>query len=282
VGYEIVVDHLNIHLDGAWVLRDLSFNVKPGEFLGIIGPNGAGKTTLLRALLGMIPPDSGSITFQCRDSQGRDGQFMNGRRSGTSLLGYTPQSRQMDLGAPLSAWDFVSFGLSRWLPPWQTRQERERVREAMLATDCYGFAAKPVSRLSGGERQRLFIAQALVRHPSILLLDEPTSNLDPGAQENIASIVHLLNQERGISVLFVTHDVNLIAEHAHRILYLTRGQYAIGSVKQVLQSSVLSRLYEAPVEVVHVGSKIIVITSADTTRTPICWHGDCNQEAVGK
>jgi zinc/manganese transport system ATP-binding protein len=151
----------------------------------------------------------------------------------------------------------------------------------MLATDCYRFAEKPVGRLSGGERQRLFIAQALVRNPQVLLLDEPTSNLDPGSQENVALVVHLLNQERGIGVLFVTHDVNLIAKYAHRILYLTRGQYAIGTVKQVLQSSVLSRLYEAPVEVLHIGPRIIVIASADNTRTPICFHGDCSQEVVG-
>lgn len=272
MGCEIVVEHLNVHLGGNWVLRDLSFNVKPGEFLGIIGPNGAGKTTLLRALLGELKPESGSITFQVKDT-GAPAQ---------PVLGYAPQSRQMDRETPLRAWDFVSFGLRRRFPPWLSRQDRKIVKEAMLATDSYEFAEKPVGKLSGGERQRLFIAQTLVRNPQVLLLDEPTSNLDPGAQENIASIVHYLNQERGIGVLFVTHDVNLIANHAHRILYLASGQYAIGTVKQVLQSSVLSRLYGAPVEVLNVGSKIVVIASTDNTRTPICFHGDCNQEAVGQ
>jgi zinc/manganese transport system ATP-binding protein len=270
LGCEIAVEHLNVHLGGNWVLRDLSFNMKPGEFLGIIGPNGAGKTTLLRALLGMLKPESGSITFQ-------------GKVTGASAspaFGYAPQARQIDAETPLSAWDFVSFGLSRWFPPWTTGQDRRKIKEAMLATNSFKFADKPVGKLSGGERQRLFIAQNLVRDPQILLLDEPTSNLDPGAQENVASVVHSLNQERGIGVLFVTHDVNLIAKYAHRILYLTKGQYAIGTIKQVLQSSVLSRLYEAPVEVLNIGSKIVVLASADNTRTPICWHGDCNQEVV--
>jgi zinc/manganese transport system ATP-binding protein len=246
--------------------------MKPGEFLGIIGPNGAGKTTLLRTLLGMLKPESGSITFREKDAG----------TAGSPVFGYAPQVRQMDAEIPLRAWDFVSFGLCRYFPPWLSRQDRRTVKEAMLATDSYEFAAKPVGKLSGGERQRLFIAQTLVRNPQVLLLDEPTSNLDPGAQENVASIVHSLNQEKGIGVLFVTHDVNLIAKHAHRILYLTRGQYAIGTVKQVLQSSVLSRLYGAPVEVLNIGPKIVVVASPDSTRIPICFHGDFNQEVVGQ
>jgi zinc/manganese transport system ATP-binding protein len=272
LGCEIAVEHLNVHLGGEWVLRDLSFNVKPGEFIGIIGPNGAGKTTLLRTLLGMLKPESGSVAFRGKDAG----------TAASPVFGYAPQIRQMDAETPLRAWDFVSFGLRRRFPPWLSRHDRRLIEEAMLATDSYEFAEKPVSKLSGGERQRLFIAQTLVRNPQVLLLDEPTSNLDPGSQENVASIVHFLNQERGIGVLFVTHDVNLIAKHAHRILYLTKGQYAIGTVKQVLQSSVLSRLYEAPVEVLNIGSKIVVIASADSTRTPICFHGDCNQEVVGQ
>ena len=271
MGAGIVVEKLNVQLGGASILRDLSFTLEPGEFMGIIGPNGAGKTTLLQALLGMVPVKSGAISFQG-----------DGKADGSSLLGYAPQVRQLDLETPLRAWDFVSFGLPHRWRPWLTRKDRNAVRQALSVTDSERLAAKAVGKLSGGERQRLFLAQALVRNPQVLLLDEPTSNLDPGAQENVASIVHYLNQEQGIGVLFVTHDVNLIAKYAHRILYLTRGQYAIGTVKQVLQSSILSRLYEAPVEVLNVGSKIVVIASTDNTRTPICFHGDCNQEVVGQ
>ncbi len=207
MGCEVVVDRLNVRLGGSWVLQDLSFDVRPGEFVGIIGPNGAGKTTLLRALLGMIPPESGRITVGRKDT----------RSSFSPLLGYAPQSRQIDVDTPVRAWDFVSFGLPGWFPPWPTGSDRRSIREAMLATDSYHYSDRPVGKLSGGERQRLFIAQALVRDPQVLLLDEPTSNLDPGSQENIALLVHRLNQEKGIGVLFVTHDVNLIARHAHRI-----------------------------------------------------------------
>ncbi len=264
MGAGIVVKRLNVSLGGSRILRDLSFTVKPGEFIGIIGPNGAGKTTLLRALLSMIQVESGTITFQG-----------DAHTPGSSMLGYAPQSRQLDADTPLRAWDFVSFGLPHRFRPWLTKQDRKKIQEAMFETDSERFANKPIGKLSGGERQRLYIAQALLRNPQILLLDEPTSNLDPGAQENLASMVYRINQEKGINVVFVSHDVNLIAKYAHRILYITKGQYAMGTVKQVLQTNVLTRLYGAPVEVLNVGSKIIVLTSAtNSVKASICHHSD--------
>ncbi|VBB09629.1 abc transporter [Lucifera butyrica] len=268
MGSGIVIEGLNIHLGGKWILRDFSLTIKSGEFVGIIGPNGAGKTTLLKALLGLVPVAGGTITFPGTDR----------KAAGSSLVGYAPQSRQIDETTPLRAWDFVSFGLPHRFRPWLTGQDRRNVEEAMRVTDSERFADKAIGKLSGGERQRLFIAQALVRNPQILLLDEPTSNLDPGAQENLAAVVHSINQKLGITVLLVSHDVNLIAKYAHRILYITKGQYALGTVQQVLQANVLTRLYGAPVEVLKVGSKIIVSTAvADNLKTSICCHDNPEQ-----
>lgn len=271
MGAGVVVERLNVCLGGTRILRDLSFTVKPGEFVGIIGPNGAGKTTLLRALLGMLKVESGTIAFQ------GDAHVPN-----SSMIGYAPQSRQLDGETSLRAWDFVSFGLPHRFRPWLTRLDRKIIQEAMYVTDSERLANKAIGKLSGGERQRLFIAQALVRNPQILLLDEPTSNLDPGAQENLASVISRINEEKGISILLISHDVNLVAKYAHRILYLTKGQYAMGTVKQVLQANVLTRLYGAPVEVLNVGSKIIVLTSAASSgKTSICLHSDdCKQEVL--
>jgi zinc/manganese transport system ATP-binding protein len=271
MGYGIKIDRLNVQLGGERVLQDLSFTVQPGEFVGIIGPNGAGKTTLLRALLGMIKITSGTIT----------GQGIDNLASGASLFGYAPQSRQIDAEIPLRAWDFVGFGLPHRFRPWLTKQDKKTVEKAMQATDSLQFAGKPIGKLSGGERQRLFLAQALVRNPQILLLDEPTASLDPGAQENLAAMVSHLNREQGIGVLFVSHDVNLIAKYADRILYITKGQYAIGTVKQVLQTKVLSRLYGSPVEVVRIGSKVVVsVGASDTLTTSMCLHNHCGQEEL--
>jgi zinc/manganese transport system ATP-binding protein len=263
----VLVENLGVSFGGEWILRNLSFTVKPGEFMGIIGPNGAGKTTLLRVLLGMIQPQNGQVQVMGR----------NITTAGSSLIGYVPQSRQIDPETPLRARDFVSFGLPHKFRPWLTKRDRLLVNEALRLTDSERYADKPIGRLSGGERQRLFLAQALVRDPKVLILDEPTSNLDPGAQENIAAVVRRVNRERGITVIFVSHDINLIARYADEILYLTRGHYAKGKVEEVMQPEVLSKLYGAPVEVTKSGTKILV-TSPNLIEpfNPICVHPEVN------
>jgi zinc/manganese transport system ATP-binding protein len=114
-------------------------------------------------------------------------------------------------------------------------------------------------------------------------LDEPTSNLDPGAQENLADVIYSINQNMGITVLLVSHDVNLIAKYAHQVMYITNGHYVLGTVDQVMQSSVLSQLYDAPVEVLTIGSKIVVLTSAaNNLGTSLCLHGCCEPEVTAR
>jgi zinc/manganese transport system ATP-binding protein len=252
----VTLKNVNVSFDGKWVLRNLSFSVESGEFLGIIGPNGSGKTTLMRVLLSMLKPNEGTVKIE-----------------NDSRIGYVPQSRQIDPDTPLSARNFVSLGLPHKFRPWLSRQDRTIVEEALELTNSVDFAEKPIGKLSGGQRQRLFLAQALVRNPQILLLDEPTSNLDPGAQETIASVVDQVRRERGITVLFVSHDVNLISRYADKILYMTKDSYAIGTVDEIMQSSVLSKLYGMPVEVVHAGSSLLVsFANTKETAASICVH----------
>jgi zinc/manganese transport system ATP-binding protein len=252
----VTLKNVNVSFDGKWVLRDLSFSVESGEFLGIIGPNGSGKTTLMRVLLSMLKPQEGTVKIE-----------------NDSRIGYVPQSRQIDPDTPLSARNFVSLGLPHKYRPWLSRQDRAIVEEALELTNSMDYADKPIGKLSGGQRQRLFLAQALVRNPHILLLDEPTSNLDPGAQETIASVVDQVRRERGITVLFVSHDVNLISRYADKILYMTKDSYAIGAVDEIMKSSVLSKLYGMPVEVVHAGSSLLVsFANTKETAASICVH----------
>lgn len=248
----VTLKNVNISFDGKWVLRNLTFSVKSGEFLGIIGPNGSGKTTLMKALLKMIKPQEGTV------------EILNSYR-----LGYVPQFRQIDPETPLSSRNFVSLGLPHKFRPWQTQQDKRIVEEALEMTNSCEYADKPIGKLSGGQRQRLFLAQALVKKPQILLLDEPTSNLDPGAQESIVSVVDKIRREHGISVLFVSHDVNLISRYADKILYMTKDSYALGTVDEIMQSPVLSKLYGMPVEVIHAGASLLVSFANSAT---ICDH----------
>jgi zinc/manganese transport system ATP-binding protein len=250
------VSRLTVDLGGRRIIRDMSFQVIQGEFIGILGPNGAGKTTLFRALLEQIRPSGGTV------------------RSRASI-GYVPQARQIDAELPIQVRDFVSLGLPNPFRFWLSRSDKEAVQTAMELTDCARFALQPIGKLSGGERQRAYLAQALVRSPRMLLLDEPTSNLDPGAQEAMAAVVHRICRSQGISVLFIGHDVNLIARYADRILYMTPGHYAIGSVDEVMRTDVLQRLYGTAVELVRLADKLYLVASDQVPGgTDIC---NCNQ-----
>ncbi|MDC3415908.1 metal ABC transporter ATP-binding protein [Aquibacillus salsiterrae] len=232
MGYQLSLEDISVHLGNEQVLQDVSFTLNAGEFLGVIGPNGAGKSTLLKVILGIIKPNKGRITPQNKNS----------------VIGYVPQSRPMDMGNTIAVKDFVSMGLPHSIRPWLTKKEKHMVNEIIALTQIGEFSHKSISELSGGQKQRVYLAQALARQPKIMLLDEPTSNLDPAAQEQVTSIVRDTSNKLGIGVIFISHDLNLVSQYADRILYLTKGNYAIGTVGEMMKSSVLSQLYGTKVE----------------------------------
>lgn len=262
---QIIVDDISVNLGGQSILSHLDFTVSSGEFLGILGPNGAGKSTLFRVILGMLEPQSGTITIKEAHNQS----------TRSTAIGFVPQARQIDPETPLLAKEFVALGLPHRYRPWLTHQDKKTVEEALFLTDAAHFADKPIGKLSGGEKQRIYLAQALVRNPQVLLLDEPTSSLDPGAQEHMAALVDRVCREQHKTVLFISHDINLIARYAHRILYLTRGHYAVGAVDEIMTQEVLSKLYGSTMEVSKVGSKLLVTSSAaKESGAPICVHAE--------
>ncbi|MCI1859435.1 MAG: ATP-binding cassette domain-containing protein [Sporolactobacillus sp.] len=214
------VDHLEVAFNGKEVLHDLSIQVSAGEMLAVIGPNGAGKSTLLRAILGLIRPQSGMVDVAAA-----------GRKP---VIGYVPQSRPIDEEMPISARDFISLGQADGHLPWLLRRERRELHAVMVFTDTLRLADKPVGRLSGGERQRVFLAQALVRRPNVLLLDESTANLDPAAQEKMMKLVRRTAEDRGTAVIFISHDLDLVRSYADRVLLIARGFYRIGDVASLL------------------------------------------------
>jgi len=242
------VDQIDVYINGEKILDHLSFSVQPGEMLGIIGPNGAGKSTLLKVILGVIKPQHGTVEITNEDHG--------------PVIGYVPQSRAIDEEMPIQAWDFISLGLPHRLRPWLTKRDRAVIKETMELTDTSHLAKKPIGKLSGGEKQRVFLAQALVRHPDVLLLDESTANLDPKAQEEMTSLVRELCVKQQISALFISHDVHLISEYSHRILYLTRGHYTVGSVEEIIGNADLDVLYQLQ----HINDISSVATDVDTMR----------------
>jgi zinc/manganese transport system ATP-binding protein len=267
MGLQVALENIHLSRGGRTVLDRLSFTVRPGEFLGIIGPNGAGKSTLFAVILGLIAPQAGEVRITGAD----------GRRSPSHAIGYVPQTRPIDPETPIVVKDFVGLALPHKYRPWLTREDRNRVEEALQLAGVVHLADKSVGKLSGGEKQRVYLAQALVRKPQLLLLDEPTASLDPGAQERMASVVNEVCRTQAATVMFISHDINLIAQYADRILYLARGQYAIGTVDEVIRSDVLTRLYGAPMNVGVHGSRLSVVP-ADEAGTAICYHGEPHGE----
>jgi zinc/manganese transport system ATP-binding protein len=232
------------------VLRDLDVVVAPGEFIAVLGPNGSGKTTLIKVLLGLLEPTAGTIAIEGLEP-----------RQARHLVGYVPQHRGFDADLPLRARDLVELGLTGARPglPLRRSAVRRQVDEVLELVGATAFASAPVGLLSGGEQQRLRIAQALLGDPRLLLLDEPLLALDPGAQAGITALIDERRRTTGLGVLFVTHEINPILPVVDRVLYLVAGRAALGRPDEVMTTETLSSLYGAPVEVLHVGGRTLVL-----------------------
>ncbi|MDI6794394.1 MAG: heme ABC transporter ATP-binding protein [bacterium] len=226
------------------VLEGISFQVGEGEFLGIIGPNGAGKTTLLKVMTGVKQPLAGKVML--------DGKNLDSlsRKQIARIMAVVPQSSFIP---PLfTVEDVVLMGRyphqkSRFTT---TEEDCQAVEEAMRKTNTTGFRHRLVSELSGGERQEVIIARALAQEPKILMLDEPTANLDIKHQMKILGLARTLVREGSITAIMVIHDLNLAARFCDQLILLHDQKIqAEGSPQEVLTPTNLAKSYEVEVEV---------------------------------
>jgi zinc/manganese transport system ATP-binding protein len=232
------------------ILSDVSFSVPDGAFVGLLGANGAGKTTLLRAILGLIKPQPGRISVLGREPS-----------RGNPLIGYMPQTRRLPPHSSLTGYDLVlgAAGGHRWGWPVASPAEKEAAWAALDLAGAADLAPRPVAQLSGGERQRILIAQALIGEPKLLLLDEPLISLDAAHQRAMVNLVRNVSRRLGIAVLFCSHEINPLLDAVDSVLYLGNGQAAMGSVDEVITAPVLSRLYNAPINVLRAEGRIFVM-----------------------
>ena len=247
----IDLDRITLARSGRLVLSDVTAAIKSGEFIGVFGPNGAGKTTLLHAILGLLKPSAGALRV-----------FGAPPRRGNAAAGYLPQHQAPIADLRLRGWDFVASAANgrRWGPPTITRAARREIASAIKTVDAQALAARPLHELSGGEVQRLLLAQALLGRPELLLLDEPLISLDPHFQQTVVALVKRIQQEQGVTVLFTAHDLNPLLGAMDRVLYLGQGCAALGTVDEIVTGEVLSRLYGTPIEVIHVGGRVVVVS----------------------
>lgn len=233
-----------------WTLDDLSFHVDTGEILGIVGPNGSGKSSLLKVLSGLLPVGKGDV---------RLGGLSLGKWSRTDVarvVAVVPQEYAQVF--PFTVAETVLMGrfphrTARW---WsmgigeETANDFAHVHQAMADTDVLTLADRLVSDLSGGERQRVMIARALAQEPKILLLDEPTAFLDINHQIDICSLVARLRAERRLTVVLVSHDLNVASQYCDRVLMLKEGGLCrIGSPEETIRPDVLRMVYGCDVVV---------------------------------
>jgi len=224
------------------VWHDANFSIGRGEFVAIIGPNGAGKTTLFRLLLGLQQPISGAIKI-----------FGAQPKRGNPQIGYVPQRHIIDTDTNVESLELVRLGLSgkRWgLNPF-SHADRDTAFAAIESVGARELAHRPLGVLSGGELQRIFLAEALVSNPNLLLLDEPLSNLDMRRESDLLHLVNGVVHTRGVTALLIAHNINPLLPHLDKVIYIANGKVATGKPDEVLTSESLTALYGVQVEVMR-------------------------------
>jgi len=230
------------------ILKDISFEVRPGTFLAIAGPNGAGKSTLLNLMCGMLTPESGTVRVEAEPI---------GSYSNEALAAKVAVVRQEFIPAfGFTVIEMVLMARTRYFGAsgFESRADRQAANEALEATDTVQFAFRSLSSLSGGERQRVFIARALAQDTSILLLDEPTSFLDLKHQVGIYDLLKAAQLEKGKTIVAVTHDINLASQYCDEILLLgADGSYHTGKSESILSCDLIEKVFDVKVYVGKIG-----------------------------
>ncbi len=212
---ELKIKNLTYSIGDKTILDNISFSITSGDVVAVVGKNGVGKTTLLNNILEKLNKTS-QITLVGENP----------------TLGYVPQFRQIDEELPLSATDFVSLPIQKGFLPWLSKKEKASIREALELTNSLKLQKKSIGTLSGGEKQRVFLAQALVNKPNLLLLDEFTSNLDKTSEIECMTLVKEITKKENIITLCITHELSLLDEkYVDKILYLEEGCFKFISIR---------------------------------------------------
>ncbi|MFW5889629.1 MAG: ABC transporter ATP-binding protein [Halanaerobium sp.] len=238
----IKTENLKFSYNKEEILKGINLNFKKGDFVGIIGPNGSGKSTLLKNISRSLQADSGIIYL--------DSRILNeyGSKELAQKLAVVPQDCQISFN--FDVYDVIMMGRHPYQKRWSRLNEKDRkiVNDVMEVTDTLKLKEKKINELSGGERQRVIIARALAQKPEILLLDEPTASLDINYQGEIYDLLEHLNSSMDLTIITVSHDLNLTAQYCKKLILLKKGYiFASGSAEEVLTEKNIKEVYNTKV-----------------------------------
>jgi zinc/manganese transport system ATP-binding protein len=248
------------------VWQNANFTIERGEFVAIIGPNGAGKTTLFRLLLGLQQPIHGAI------------KILDARpQRGNPQIGYVPQRHVIDSEMTIEALELVRLGLSgtQWGLSIFSKNDRKAALKALYTVGAEELAHRSLGVLSGGELQRVFLAEALVSNPDLLLLDEPLSNLDIKRERELVHLINNVVRSRNVTALLIAHNINPLLPVLDKVIYIANDKVATGKPKEVLTSESLTALYGTPVEVLRDSHGNIAVIGIEENQTH-CDHTHCD------
>jgi len=234
----ISVESVNFSYAGPLVLEDINLAVSENEFLGVVGPNGGGKSTLLKLILGLLKPDTGKITVLGKSPE-----------KGREAIGYVPQQTRIKRDFPITVEDAVLLGrLGKTKSFWgYSKRDKNITETALRETEIIDLKNRRLSTLSGGQFQRVLIARALVCDPEILILDEPTSNIDLRMEEDIFDLLKKLNERA--TIIVVSHDVGFISEYVNLVACLNRT--LVCHQTSAISGKMIEELYATPVQMIQ-------------------------------
>ncbi|MEX1112536.1 MAG: metal ABC transporter ATP-binding protein [Candidatus Andersenbacteria bacterium] len=233
----LAVKDLSVVLDGYPILENISFTIPQGSTAAIIGPNGAGKSVLVKSILRLIPKAKGEVEIL--------GINHRNYRKAAALVSYIPQYLDFDREFPLTVEGL--FALKSARPLGMTEVERERMHTLLRMVGMKEHLHKKLSALSGGQLQRTLIAYSLMDHPKILFMDEPSAGIDVQGQETIYSLLERIQKEEHLTMVLVSHELDIVMQYADQVLCLNKELLCAGIPKKVLTNEILERMYGTPV-----------------------------------
>ncbi len=233
------IKNLTVEINKIYILKDINLEVKKGEIIAIVGPNGGGKTTLIKTALGLIKHYKGSVRILGKKPE---------EAVKTGKIGYLPQKAQIPKNFPFSALDVVLLGLIN--KKMDKKEKIELAKKYIFFVGMEGFENYPFGKLSGGQQQRISIARVLVSDPEIIFLDEPSTGIDMVAQEGFYDFLKKIRDEKGITVIMVTHDIGVVGRFVDKVAGLNRFLHYYGHPRGFFQKHILEKLYGSDVELV--------------------------------